>query len=393
MLARAKARMPEATPLGSVWLPLAIAAALVLAAVAAAGHRGEIVAGLAGALVVATAPLVDRRLLVPIVILLLPLEIWEELAPFSFTSDGFADRMARSTLLNAGRVAIFALAALLAADGAGGVGAAAADRQAGRAVVRAAGAVRLRHDLLARPGPGRGAHRDAGLPPGADDAGTGIRARPGDPAPLPLGAHRRDDGAGVRRDRAAGDGHVSVEPGPRIREHAACEHHVPRPEHLRPDARRRDGPGHRRSAVGAAGVACADSRERPRAVRVGAAVHELSLRVARRSDGAAPHYRPHADAPADASGRDRRRDRRRGDITARRRSRVRRDILRARRDARRRMGRAGHAALSSSRPDGTCFSTIPSRASGSAASKTRIGGRTRTTISTPVRACRFRTRR
>lgn len=111
MLARAKARMPEATPLGAVWLPLAIAAALVLAAVAAAGHRGEIVAGLAGALVVLTAPLIDRRLLVPVVILVLPLEIWEELAPFSFTSDGFADRMARSTLLNAGRVAIFALAA------------------------------------------------------------------------------------------------------------------------------------------------------------------------------------------------------------------------------------------------------------------------------------------
>lgn len=113
MIARARARLPEATPLGALRLPLAVAMAILLALIVAGGSLGEegtaALAGLAAVLVIVAAPAIDRRLLVPIVIVVLPLEIWEEVAPISFTGDGIVDRLGRSTLLNAGRVAIAAL--------------------------------------------------------------------------------------------------------------------------------------------------------------------------------------------------------------------------------------------------------------------------------------------
>lgn len=60
-------------------------------------------------LIFLAAAIVDRRLLVPVVILVLPLELWEGTAPVQFSGSGIADRLARATVLNSGRMAITAL--------------------------------------------------------------------------------------------------------------------------------------------------------------------------------------------------------------------------------------------------------------------------------------------
>ncbi len=102
-------RLPEAAPLRAVRWPGVVVAALLLALLFATGGNAAVLWGLTIGLIIFTAGAVDRRLLVPIVIVLLPMEMWQEIAPIEFTGGGFIDRLARSTVLDAGRSAIMAL--------------------------------------------------------------------------------------------------------------------------------------------------------------------------------------------------------------------------------------------------------------------------------------------
>ncbi|HWO93558.1 MAG TPA: O-antigen ligase family protein [Dehalococcoidia bacterium] len=110
MIDRAIARLPQATPLAALKIPVAAALLLVVLALLATGVGGaELLAGLTALLIVLAAAVLDRRLLVPLIIVALPLEIWEELSPIQFDGSSLVDRLGRSTVLNAGRMAIIAL--------------------------------------------------------------------------------------------------------------------------------------------------------------------------------------------------------------------------------------------------------------------------------------------
>lgn len=88
----------------------ALAALAVLGALVVSPGSVTALWGIAAALALVTAVVMDRRLLVPVVILILPLELWEEVSPIQFDGSGIGDRMARATVLNAGRMAIVGLA-------------------------------------------------------------------------------------------------------------------------------------------------------------------------------------------------------------------------------------------------------------------------------------------